>query len=101
LYNERPTYATTVEIANWIHEKNYSFMLNPSVKIKLGQALVKQNFKVQLGNKVRKYAVRLLEVNHIRFIKDMHPESAYDVDFDYYAPEVFNLLPKMLPTKRS
>jgi hypothetical protein len=24
----------------------------------------------------------------------MHPESAYDVDFDYYAPEVFNLLPK-------
>jgi hypothetical protein len=69
-------------------------MLNPSAKIKLGQALIKQNFKVQIGTRVRKYAVRLLEVNHVRFINNKHPESPYDVDFDYYAPKVFNLLPK-------
>jgi predicted P-loop ATPase len=92
--NEIVTYATTVEIANWIREKNPSFMLNPSAKIKLGQALIKQDFKVQIGSRVRKYAVRLLEVNHVRFINNKHPESPYDVDFDYYAPEVFNLLPK-------
>jgi hypothetical protein len=92
--NEPVVRLTTTEIANWMVGLSNGLQININFKIKLGQALIKQGFKSFKTKNGRKYTVRLLNADQVKFIQNFRGEVEYDENFDKYAPEVFNLAGK-------